>query len=97
VDGPRPGSAVDPADPTANPLPGVRALLAAHLSSRGSGALRLQLVLAAAFDLFWFGSQPAFKTATRTNHWAWPLKHLHIAQPPRYAMVLAGALVSRAA
>jgi hypothetical protein len=85
------GAAIDLAGPFANIVVGLAALLASHLTRRAP-ATRLFLVLAAAFNLFWFGLQLSFSAATRTDDWAWAIKYFHVSEALRYSLVVVGAL-----
>ena len=85
------GAAIDLAGPFANVVVGLVALLASHLIPRAP-ATRLFLVLAAAFNLFWFGLQLSFSAATRTDDWAWAIHYFHISEALRYSLVAVGAL-----
>ena len=85
------GAAIDLAGPFANLVVGLVALLASHFTPRAR-ATRLFLVLAAAFNLFWFGLQLSFSAATRTDDWAWAIEYFHIPEALRYSLVAVGAL-----
>lgn len=86
------GAAIDLAGPCANLAIGAVALLAARLATHTSASMRLFIVLAAAFNLFWLELQLVFSAATRTDDWAEPMRYFHAAEPVRYPMIAAGVL-----
>ncbi len=87
------GTVVDLGGPVANLLVGVIALVAVRLRSGKSGeAMTLFLVLAAAFNLFWFFLPLVFSVLSRTDDWAWPLHHVHASHAVYYGLAAAGAL-----
>jgi hypothetical protein len=85
------GVAIDLAGPFANLALGLVALLVVRVRLLSS-TTRLFLVLAAAFNLFWFGLQLAFSAATRTDDWAWAMQYFQVTDPVRYSLIVVGAL-----
>jgi hypothetical protein len=87
------GAAVDLAGPFANLAIGMAALAAAiYAMPRLGPAVRLFLILTAAFNLLWFTLQLAFSAATRTDDFAWPMMHFHVGAIGRYVLIALGAL-----
>ncbi len=86
------GATIDLAGPFANLAVGFVAVLVTRVTTRTS-ATRLFFVLAAAFNLFWFGLQLAFSAATRTDDWAWAIRYFHVTEPVRYSLIAVGVLV----
>ena len=82
------GSAIDLAGPIANLAVGIAAAFGARAVKRAPEPARLFLVLAAAFNLFWFALQLVFSAASRTDDWAWFLR----SEPEavRYSLIGAG-------
>jgi hypothetical protein len=84
------GAPVDLAGPAANLAVG----LAAWAASRGprlSPAVRLALLLAAAFNLFWLEGQLVFNAATRGDDWGELLRTVRYPRAWQVALVAVGA------
>jgi hypothetical protein len=86
------GATIDLAGPFANLAVGLVAFVVARYAARSSPVTRLFYVLAAAFNLFWFELQLVFSAATRTDDWAWALRHYGTGAPVRYGLIAFGAL-----
>jgi hypothetical protein len=86
------GSFVDLAGPLASLVLGLMSLFAVRLLRRPSSALRLFLILVAAFNLFWFNLQLLYSAASRKDDWAWALHEFHVPAAGRYCLIVAGAL-----
>jgi hypothetical protein len=93
VDCTRTGSGIDLSGPLANLLIGLVALLVGRVLRQPSLAMRLFLILVAAFNLLWFAMQLAFSALTRTDDWAWAMHELHVTGPIRAGMIVVGALL----
>ncbi|HTC51095.1 MAG TPA: hypothetical protein VK700_04090 [Steroidobacteraceae bacterium] len=87
------GSAIDLAGPFANLVVGLAAVLCIRIVHRTSTAMRLFVILVAAFNLLWIELQLVFSAATRTDDWAWAMQQFHIGGPVRSAMIALGALL----
>jgi hypothetical protein len=87
------GATIDLAGPFANLVIGLTSVLCIRIVRRTATSVRLFFILAAAFNLLWFGLQLVFSAATRTDDWAWPMREFHVGGAVRYAMIAIGALV----
>lgn len=86
------GSTIDLAGPAANLVVGLSALALVAARRPFPRSLSLFLLLVAAFNLFWFALQLVFSAATKTDDWAWPIRHYGMPNPARYGMMALGAL-----
>jgi len=84
------GATIDLAGPLANLLLGVGALGAARFGPPMATSGRLLLLLAAAFNLFYFAGQLVAGAATKTDDWAWSLQHFRLPAFTQYGLVAAG-------
>lgn len=86
------GAVIDLAGPTANLVVGLAALALVAGRRYFPRSLSLFLLLAAAFNLFWFALQLVFSAATMTDDWAWPIHYYGIPNTGRYGMIAIGAV-----
>jgi hypothetical protein len=85
------GAAIDLAGPAANLAVGLIALALTAACHYSRPSLKLFLLLAAAFNLFWFELQLVFSVVTRTDDWAWPIRYYELPHIDRYALIVVGA------